>query len=134
MFQDELPNIVEMFADFKDHSREQMATAALDETQLSDNFDTIEHSPRAQVRVVLTSSGCGFRFNFLSCHFRLQMLQRIRKVQYTGDPSTLPACSNEVASLVRLQYRLAHSLNQKVSLPPSSRIKPGLIGFFLSLP
>lgn len=48
-FQDELPNILDMFDDFKNHSREQLATAALDETQLSDNFDTIEHSPRAQV-------------------------------------------------------------------------------------
>lgn len=48
-------------------------------------------------------------------HFHSQMLDRIRRVQYKGDPSILPACSNEIAPLVRLQYKLAHYLNQNVS-------------------
>lgn len=49
------------------------------------------------------------------------MLQRIRKVQYTGDPSILPACSNEWAPLVRLQYQLAHYVNQNVSISTATK-------------
>lgn len=132
-FQDELPNIVDVFAEFKNHSREQLATAAqLDETQFSDNFDTIEHSPRAQVRMPHRSAAAECRHHF-QLFILLQMLQRIRKVQYTGDPSILPACSNEIAPLVRLQYRLAHYLNQNVRISTVTKLHSRLTDF-LSIP
>lgn len=42
------------------------------------------------------------------------MIQRIRKVQFTGDPLTLPARSNEIEFLVRLFYKLSCRLNETV--------------------
>lgn len=43
------------------------------------------------------------------------MMQRIRRVQYTGDPLTLPARSNEIECLVRLFYKLACRINETVN-------------------
>lgn len=57
------------------------------------------------------------------------MLQRIRKFQYTGDPSILPACSNEIAPLVRLQYRLAHYLNKNVRISTVTKLHSRLTDF-----
>lgn len=42
------------------------------------------------------------------------MIRRIRKVQFTGDPLTLPARSNEIEFLVRFFYRLSCRLNETV--------------------
>lgn len=42
------------------------------------------------------------------------MMQRIRKIQYTGDPLTLAARSNEIECLVRLFYKLSRHLNETV--------------------
>lgn len=42
------------------------------------------------------------------------MMQRIRNIQYTGDPLTLAARSNEIECLVRLLYRLSRYLNETV--------------------
>lgn len=43
------------------------------------------------------------------------MMQRVRRVQYTGDPLTLPARSNEIECLVRFFYRLATHINRTVN-------------------
>lgn len=48
------------------------------------------------------------------CVFSKQMMQRIRRVQYSGDPLTLPARSNEIECLVRLFYKLACHINETV--------------------
>lgn len=42
------------------------------------------------------------------------MMQRVRNVQYTGDPLTLPARGNEIEFLVRIFYKLSHFINEKV--------------------
>lgn len=68
-----------------------MTTSPLNESFFEDNFDSREWSPRQE------------------------MLRRVRQVEYTGDPLVLPANSSEIAPLVRLQYKLSHYLNEKVS-------------------
>lgn len=44
------------------------------------------------------------------------MMQRVRKVQYTGDPLTLPARSNEIECLVRFFYKLSARINETVRI------------------
>lgn len=44
------------------------------------------------------------------------MMQRVRRVQYTGDPLTLPARSNEIECLVRLFYKLSTRINETVKI------------------
>lgn len=43
------------------------------------------------------------------------MMQRVRRVQYTGDPLVLPARSNEIECLVRLFYKLSTRINEAVN-------------------
>lgn len=58
------------------------------------------------------------------------MMQRIRKVQYTGDPLTLPARSNEIEYLVRLFYKLSRHLNETVSAHLRQQLFVMLKSFF----
>lgn len=51
------------------------------------------------------------------------MMQRVRKVQYTGDPLTLPARSNEIECLVRFFYKLSTRINETVNNLLKSFIK-----------
>lgn len=41
-------------------------------------------------------------------------MQRVRRVQYTGDPLTLPARSSEIECLVRFFYKLSTRINETV--------------------
>lgn len=57
------------------------------------------------------------------------MMQRVRRVQYTGDPLTLPARSNEIEFLVRLFYTLACRINETVNISYFIIFEDELISF-----
>lgn len=114
--QDELPCLINNFNEFQQFSRENVLPASMfDDTNVSDNMNLSQHSPRAMVKVCFYFSFSDQKiFEIFAFLFIIQMMQRVRNVQYAGDPSTLPARSNEIEYFVRIFYKLSHFINEKV--------------------
>lgn len=109
------------FNEFQQRSREHITlTSFLDDSYASDVLNVSQYSAPAQVctHKIQTELFNNRKKNIGQLLYLIpvwQMLQRIRNVQYRGDPHTLPAQSNEIEFLVRIFYKLATHINEAVN-------------------
>lgn len=105
--------MADAFNEFQEYSQLNSSSATpLDDTNISNNLNLSQSSPRALVGLTTSIFAHKKRKQFEFVFF-FQMLKRIRNVQYMGDPLTLPARNDEIEFLVKIAYRISRDLNNK---------------------